>query len=82
MSKAKLAVLGLFIGLAMSCTTVGPAQSLLKVAQSQAQANDLLNRSLTAQLIQIKSIEKWDGVLPQVSGAATPFISMAAPTAK
>jgi len=54
----------------------GEAQSLLKVAQAQAEANELLNRSLTAQLIQIKSIEKWNGVMPQVSGGATPFISL------
>lgn len=55
----------------------GEAQSLLKVAEAQAKANDLLNRSLTAQLIQNKAIEKWNGTLPQFSGGgAVPFVNL------
>lgn len=55
----------------------GQAQSLLKVAQAQAEANELINKSLTGQLVQYKALEQWNGVLPQVSGGATPFINLA-----
>src|SRR5579863_978937 len=45
----------------------GEAQSVLVHAKAQAEANRLLQTSLTAALIQTKAIEKWDGVLPQVA---------------
>ena len=32
--------------------------------------------SLTANLIQSKAIDKWDGVLPKVSGGSTPFVDL------
>lgn len=47
----------------------GQAGSILKVATAQAQANRLINASLTKTLVDYKKIEKWDGKLPQVSGA-------------
>lgn len=56
-------------------TAEGTAKATLMQAEAQAKANELLNRSLTSQLIQNKAIEKWDGVLSQVSGGATPFIN-------
>lgn len=54
----------------------GEAQAILVHAKAQSEANRLLQVALTPNLIQIKAIEKWDGVLPQVSGGATPFIDM------
>lgn len=54
----------------------GEAQSTLVRAKAQAEANHLLQATLTPTLIQAKAIEKWDGVLPHVSGGATPFINM------
>jgi regulator of protease activity HflC (stomatin/prohibitin superfamily) len=54
----------------------GEAQSILVHAKAQAEANRLLQASLTQALIQTKAIEKWDGVLPQVASGATPFIDM------
>lgn len=54
----------------------GEAKAILSVATAQAQANRLLNESLTGNLIQYKQLEKWNGVLPQVSGGATPFINL------
>ena len=54
----------------------GEAQAILVHAKAQSEANRLLQVALSANLIQIKAIEKWDGVLPQVSGGATPFIDM------
>ncbi len=57
-------------------TAKGEAESILVVAQGQAQANDALSRSITPILVQYKGIEKWNGILPQVSGGAVPFIDL------
>ena len=57
-------------------TAKGESQSILLVAQGQAQANDVLSRSITPILVSYKSIEKWNGALPQVSGGAIPFIDL------
>jgi len=45
-------------------------------ALSQAKANDALSKSISPILVQYKSIEKWNGILPQVSGGAVPFIDL------
>src|SRR5512136_2801623 len=57
-------------------TAKGEAESILVVAQGQAKANEILSRSITPILVSYKSIEKWNGVLPQVSGGAIPFIEL------
>ncbi|HSB04227.1 MAG TPA: prohibitin family protein [Thermodesulfobacteriota bacterium] len=57
-------------------TAKGEAESILVVAQGQAKANEVLSRSISPILVQYKSIEKWNGILPQVSGGATPFINL------
>jgi prohibitin 1 len=57
-------------------TAKGEAESILVVATGQARANDALSRSITPILVQYKSVEKWNGILPQVSGAATPFVDL------
>lgn len=54
----------------------GEAQSILVRAKAQAEANRLLQATLSQGLIQSKAIDKWDGVLPQVSGGNTPFINL------
>ncbi len=56
----------------------GQADSILKVAEAQAKANKLLAESLSAELMQYKALEVWDGKLPttMVPGQATPFISV------
>jgi regulator of protease activity HflC (stomatin/prohibitin superfamily) len=54
----------------------GEAQSILVRAKAQAEANRLLQSTLSASLIQSKAIDKWNGVLPQVSGGSTPFIDL------
>ncbi|MGZ3688232.1 MAG: SPFH domain-containing protein, partial [Bdellovibrionota bacterium] len=54
----------------------GEAQAILVHAKAQSEANRLLQASLTQNLIQNKAIEKWDGVLPQVSGGSTPFVDL------
>jgi regulator of protease activity HflC (stomatin/prohibitin superfamily) len=57
-------------------TAKGEAASILVVAQGQAKANDALSRSISPILVQYKGIEKWNGILPQVSGGAVPFIDL------
>jgi regulator of protease activity HflC (stomatin/prohibitin superfamily) len=59
----------------------GEAQSILVRAKAQAEANRLLQSTLSQNLIQSKAIDKWDGTLPQVSGGATPFIDLRGMTA-
>jgi len=57
-------------------TAKGEAESILVVAQGQAKANDALSRSISPILVQYRSIERWNGILPQVSGGAIPFIDL------
>jgi regulator of protease activity HflC (stomatin/prohibitin superfamily) len=57
-------------------TAKGEAESILVVAQGQAKANEALSRSISPILVRYKSIEKWNGILPQVSGSAMPFIDL------
>ena len=57
-------------------TAKGEAESILVVAQGQAKANEALSRSISQILVQYKGIEKWNGMLPQVSGGAVPFIDL------
>ncbi len=57
-------------------TAKGEAESILVVAQGQAKANDALSRSISSILVQYKGIEKWNGVLPQVSGGGIPIVDL------
>lgn len=54
----------------------GEAQSILVRAKAQAEANRLLQSTLSQNLIQSKAIDKWNGILPHVSGGSTPFIDL------
>lgn len=45
------------------------ADAITAKAQAQADANKLVNDSLTGLVLQDKMLEKWDGVLPKVSGS-------------
>src|SRR5919108_392037 len=57
-------------------TAKGDAEAILVVAQEQAKANEILAHSLTPILVSYKSIERWNGIVPQVSGGAVPFIEV------
>lgn len=52
-------------------------QATIAAAQGQAQANELIQASLSPKLVQLKAIEKWDGSVPQFSGGSQmiPFIN-------
>jgi len=57
-------------------TAKGEAESILVVAQGQAKANEVLSRSISPILVEYKGIEKWNGILPQFTGGAVPFIDI------
>ncbi len=63
-------------------TAKGEAESILVVAQGQGKANEVLARSISPILVQYKSVEKWNGILPQVSSGANPFVSLGIEPAK
>lgn len=48
----------------------------LEVAKLKAEANRILQLSLTENFLKYKSIEKWNGELPKVSGGDIPFINI------
>lgn len=51
----------------------GQAAAILAVAEAQAKANEVLARSVTPALIQYEQARRWDGKLPQVTGAGAPM---------
>lgn len=55
---------------AMSARAEGEAAATLTRAKAQAEANRILSKSLTETLVQYERVKKWNGQLPQVSGAA------------
>jgi len=57
-------------------TAQGAAQATLINAKAQADANQLLNASLTPTLVQWQAIQKWNGNMPNVTGGAMPFIDV------
>lgn len=54
----------------------GDAESIKLRSIAQAEANKILSQSLTLPLVQYKMIEKWDGMMPKISGGATPIIDI------
>jgi regulator of protease activity HflC (stomatin/prohibitin superfamily) len=54
----------------------GEGESVLVVAKKQAEANDVLTKSITPTLIQWETLKKWNGVLPQVTSGAVPFVTI------
>lgn len=54
----------------------GQARCAIVQAESEAKANNLLSQSITQELIQWQSVQKWDGKLPSVTSGATPFIQV------
>jgi regulator of protease activity HflC (stomatin/prohibitin superfamily) len=54
----------------------GEAQAVLVRAKAESEANRMLQTTLSAILIQNKTIEKWNGTLPQVTGGAMPLLDL------
>lgn len=54
----------------------GEAQSVLVRAKAESEANRMLQATLSGILIQNKTIEKWNGILPQVTGGSMPLLDL------
>lgn len=52
------------------------AEQKVTEAQAEADAQRLQRETITETLLQLRAIEKWDGVLPQVTSGAVPFIDL------
>ncbi|HUJ80084.1 MAG TPA: prohibitin family protein [Nitrospiria bacterium] len=50
------------------------AEQTVTKAKAEADAQRLQRETITPILLQLRAIEKWNGVLPQVTGGAMPFI--------
>jgi regulator of protease activity HflC (stomatin/prohibitin superfamily) len=62
-----------------SIKAVGKAKAILAEAEAQAKANELLARSVTANLVQYEMAKRWDGKMPQVAGGAMPLLQLGKP---
>lgn len=65
-----------------SIKAAGSAKAILVQAEAQAKANDLLSRSITANLVSYEMAKRWDGKMPTVTGGAMPMIQMPGLTGK
>lgn len=54
----------------------GEADAMKIKADAEAKANETIRKSITKELTDYKSIEKWDGKLPQVTGGSTPMVTI------
>lgn len=54
----------------------GRAEAIRIEAEAQADANVKLSNSINSQLIQYKTVDRWNGTLPMVSGDSTPLIDL------
>ena len=59
-----------------SIKAAGRAKAILAEAEAQAKANELLSRSVTANLVSYEMAKRWDGKMPTVTGGAMPMIQM------
>lgn len=52
------------------------ARQTIESAKAEAESLRLKRESLTAELVELKAIEKWDGKLPQYNTGVLPFINL------
>lgn len=56
---------------------IAEAEKVVAAAKGKADANRILQQSITPELIQLKAVEKWDGKLPlSTSGNTLPFLQL------
>ena len=56
------------------------AETIRIKAEAEAQANDTISESLSSDIIEYNKIEKWNGILPQVTGNAGTLIDFSEKT--
>lgn len=54
----------------------GKARCITIDAKAQADANNIISKSLSPMLIQWENIKKWNGVLPKVTGASSSILNI------
>lgn len=54
------------------------AEQTVTAARAEAESQRLQRETITTTILQLRAIEKWDGVLPQVTSGAVPFIDLKA----
>lgn len=54
------------------------AEQQITSARAEAEGQRLQRQTISAEILQLRAIEKWDGHLPQVTSGATPFIDLKA----
>lgn len=52
------------------------AEQTVTAAQAEAESQRLQRETITETILQLRAIEKWNGVLPQVAGGSVPFIDL------
>lgn len=60
----------------------GKAEELRIKSEAEAKANIVIQKSISKELTNYKSIQKWDGKLPQVTGGSTPMVTLPNATAE
>ncbi|MDR0896050.1 MAG: SPFH domain-containing protein [Prevotellaceae bacterium] len=56
---------------------IAEAEKIVAAAKGKADANRLLEQSITPELLQLKAIEKWDGTMPlSVGSGSLPFLEL------
>lgn len=56
------------------------AEQKVAMAQAESESLRLQKQNVSAELLQLRAIEKWNGVLPQITSGAVPFIDVAKAT--
>ena len=52
------------------------AEQKITEAQAEAESQRLQRETITETILRLRAIEKWNGVLPQVTSGAIPFIDL------
>lgn len=65
-------------------TAKGDAESILLRARAEAEANTIVAKSLTPELVRYRAMDKWTGELPRImgGGAPVPFVDVTAEATK
>lgn len=60
----------------LEAEALGLKRAAILKAEGESEANRIVNESLNDNLIRYRQIEKWDGVMPKVTGDATPMVKI------
>lgn len=52
------------------------AEAIRLRAEAEAKAQELLGKVMNKEVLRLRAIEKWDGILPRVTGNAIPFLQL------